>query len=135
MKMQTSLSCKQGGFTLIESLVALLIFSIIILGSGVALGRMLNVQKDMHVNFVITNLMQTRLQNALTNTSDVCSTIDQTQFSFAEKTYYLACATEEITVDNATIPWPVLAASATNLTTAQSCATGASHADCYVVGR
>lgn len=135
MKMQISLSCKQCGFTLVESLVALLIFSIVILGSGVALARILNVQKNMHADFVIANLMQTRLQNALTNNSDVCSSVDQTQFNFADKTYYLACATEQITVNSASIEWPILAASSVSLAAAQTCATGSFNSECYVVGR
>ena len=136
MKAQTSSLCDQGGFTLVESLVALLLFTIIILGSGVAVGRMMNVQKDMHVDFVVTNLMQTRLQNALSTNNDVCSTVDKSTFRFGQTDYHLACATEMIQVDASSIAWPVLAASSTDVNTARDCASGTQFdSSCYIVGR
>ena len=43
MKQQPLLSVSQGGFTLIESLIALLLFAIIVLGSSAAIKHMLSI--------------------------------------------------------------------------------------------
>lgn len=136
MKQPTSPLCKQHGFTLLESLIALIIFSIIILGSGTAVSRMLNVQKDMHVDFIIINLMQNKLQNALATTSagDVCNGINLDHFVLAKTTYYMGCANEKIEIDSTFVTWPVLAVS-TDQNTANACAEGSHDDRCYVVGR
>ena len=136
MKALTLPLCKQQGFTLLESLVALVIFSIIILGSGVATSRMLNVQKNMNVDFVILNMMQNKMQNALSSTtgSNVCNAINLDSFVLANTTYYMACGTEKIEIDSTVVEWPVLAVSAVS-SKATSCANGSADDSCYVVGR
>jgi prepilin-type N-terminal cleavage/methylation domain-containing protein len=136
MKKLALRSCNQSGFTLLESLIALLIFAIIILGSGLALSKMLNQQREMHVNFILINTMQTKLQNALNNTSatDICSSIDLNSIIVSQTTYYIGCSTEQIDINSTLIRWPVLAMSKTQ-SVVQSCAEGTDHTDCYVVGR
>lgn len=136
MKKQALRSCNQSGFTLLESLIALLIFSIIILGSGLALTKMLNQQREMHVNFILVNTMQAKLQNALNNTSttDICSSINLDNMLVSQTTYYLGCSTEQIDINSTLIRWPVLAASKTQ-SLVQPCAEGTDHTDCYIVGR
>ncbi len=138
MKAPTLKFFKQQGFTLLESLIALIIFSIIVLGSGVAISRMLNVQKDMNLNSIILNMMQTRLQNASTSstTGSICTSVDLTQFVLAGKTHHVGCSTETIGSGSSMISWPVLAVSNETQTIANNCASGTSqHISCYVVGR
>lgn len=137
MKAPISKFFNQQGFSLLESLIALLIFSIIVLGSGVAVSRMLNVQKDMNLNGIILNMMQTRLQNAATGSTSasICTTVDLTQFVLSGKTYHVGCNTETIGSGTSMIAWPVLAVSNETLAIASECASGTSHISCYVVGR
>lgn len=137
MNAQTSKFSNQHGFSLLESLIALLIFSMIVLGSGVAISRMLNVQKDMNLNNIILNTMQTRLQNASTGstTANVCSAVDLTQFVLAGKTYHVGCSTETIGSGASMIAWPILGVSHETLAIASACANGTAHISCYVVGR
>lgn len=137
MKQPISILSKQQGFTLIESLIALLIFSIIVMGSGAAISKMLHAQKDMHVNEIIINMMQSKLQNALTSTTpdNVCSSINLNSFELAKKNYFIGCATESIPVGTTAVKWPVLAVS-TDQVTANACAEGTTVSEtCYVVGR
>ena len=136
MKQLTLPSCKQQGFTLLEALVAIIIFSIIILGSGVATSRMLNVQKNMHVDFVILNMMQNKMQNALSSNADgnICNVMNLDSFQLADTTYYMACGKEKIEIDSTHVEWPVLAVSSTQ-STATECANGTTDASCYIVGR
>lgn len=137
MKLLTSPCSKQKGFTLIESLIALIIFSIIVMGSGAAISKMLTVQKNMNLDFLILNNMQEKLQSALNNNvgNNTCSATEfDKNIEIAGQTYYVACAVENIPVGTTTIEWPVLAVS-TNLATAQSCANGQLDSSCYVVGR
>lgn len=136
MKQQTSHSFKQAGFTLLETLIALLIFSIIVLGSATAISRMLYAQKDMQQSAVIIQLMQNKLQQALNRSGGhhVCEAVNKDSFIVAAETYYIACATERINVNTTAIEWPVLAVSK-NQTTAQACANGTANSSCYVVGR
>lgn len=137
MKLPTSPYSKQKGFTLIESLIALVIFSIIVMGSGAAISKMLTVQKNMNVDFLIINNMQEKLQSALNNDvgNSTCSAVEfDKNIEIAGQTYYVACAVETIPAGTTNIEWPVLAVS-TNLATAQSCATGQLDSSCYVVGR
>lgn len=136
MKMLNSPSFKQSGFTLIESLVALMIFSIIILGSAAAVSYMLKLQKEMQVNSIIINTIQNKLQNALNTpaSASLCSSIDLNSFSLAQQTYHMACATEKIDINGIPVEWPVLAVS-TQKNIAQSCAEGTLSSDCYIVGK
>lgn len=136
MNLPTLPLCKQNGFSLLESLIALAIFSIIVLGSSVAVSRMLSMQNEMNVDFVLINMMQTKLQNSLNSSSanGVCNSIDLNSFIFAGKRYYMACAYEEINIENTKVKWPVLAVS-DQQNQAQSCANGTPNATCYVVGR
>lgn len=137
MKLPTSHYSEQNGFTLLESLIALVIFSIIVMGSGAAISKMLTVQKNMNIDFLVINQMQEKLQSALNNDvgSSTCSAAEFDQnIEIAGQTYYVACAIENIPVGTTHIEWPVLAVS-TNLATAQSCANGQLDNSCYVVGR
>ncbi|RKG52370.1 type II secretion system protein [Acinetobacter cumulans] len=136
MKQQKSKFYNQHGFTLLESLIGLLVFSIVILGSGAAISKMLVSQKDLNSNFIIINVMQTKLQNALSSSSgsNICDSINKDSFVLASKTYYTACASEKITLNDSEIEWPVLAVS-TSQTEAQTCADGTVSDNCYIVGR
>lgn len=128
---------KVRGFTLIESLIALLIFSIIVLGSGIALQQMLIVQKDIGQNYVLLNAMQNRLQNALNHgvSNDLCTSVDLTSLIVNHTTFYFACSTEIMNEIGTATYWPILTASP-DLKSAQDCA---AHPDtpntCYIVGR
>lgn len=137
MKARRSLYCKQHGATLIEVLVALILFSIIIVGSGTLLTQMLRTQKQMQVQSVIINLMQTRLQDALGSpgSTNVCTAIAKTTFSLDSKTFYIGCATETIIKDTVSTTWPVLAASTVSQDDANACANGTLTNTCYVVGK
>lgn len=136
MKQLTSISYKEQGFTLLESLVGLMLFSIVILGSGAAISKMLTAQKDLNTNFIIINMMQSKLQNALnnTNTGSVCTAVNKDSFVLAGKTYYTACSIEKINMGATETEWPVLAVS-TTLAEAQTCANGTASDNCYMVGR
>lgn len=136
MNQPTLASSKERGFSLLESLIGLLLFSIVILGSGAAVSKMLTAQKDMNTSFIIINLLQSKLQNALntTSTANTCATINKDSFALGGTTYYVACATEKITVNASQTEWPVLAVS-TSQASAQSCADGTASDSCYVVGR
>lgn len=137
MKSPTSKFFNQHGFSLLESLIALLIFSMIVMGSGVAISRMLNVQKEMNLNSVILNMMQTRLQNASNSstTTNICNSVDVSQFSLGGQPYYVGCSTDTIGSGTGMIAWPILAVSAKSQVIATGCASGTSHISCYIVGR
>lgn len=137
MKQHSSKFFKQQGFTLLECLVALMIFSIIILGSSTAISRMLSMQKDMNLNAIILNTIQTRLQNASNSgiNSNICSSINLNEFVIANKTYYIGCASESMPIVDNSVAWPIVAVSDEDQATATSCASGTMHASCYVVGR
>ena len=138
MNMPKYKSTKQQGFTLLESLVALAIFSIVVLGSGLVMSRMLHVQKNMYVDDIIINEMQNRLQNSMISSGaqQACQSAALKQnIQIDGQSYYVGCATEEIRVsESAVVEWPVLAVSH-NAAHAQACATGIQHRSCYVVGR
>jgi prepilin-type N-terminal cleavage/methylation domain-containing protein len=129
---------KQQGFTLLESLIALVIFSIVMFGSGLVISRMINIQKEMNIGDLITSELQSRLQNstAITGANEICNSPKLVENIYLEGiTYYVRCATEEIkTSANAVTKWPVLAVSQ-DQAQAQACATGIQHASCYVVGK
>lgn len=131
-------STKQQGFTLLESLVALVIFSIVMFGSGLVISRMLNVQKEMNVDEIIISELQSRLQNTMSvaDSNEICAMPELTQNLQLEGIiYHVRCSTEEIKMaSNVVTKWPVLAVSK-NAAEAQDCAAGGYHASCYVVGR
>lgn len=131
----------EQGFTLLEALVGLIMFSIILLGSGMVMNYMLKSQKDMQVNAIVIDQMQARVQGAVGAPSTgasagICSSIDKSAFMAASKTFYIGCATETIPVNSSTIYWPVLAASSVSQEAANKCADGSAlTADCYIVGK
>ena len=137
MKKYKSPLTSQQGFTLLESLVALLIFSIVVFGSGLAISRMLNVQKDMNMDYIIINEMQNKLQNTViaTGSNNVCDAPSLKQnIQLNGKTYYVACGTEKITVSGSIVEWPVLAVSL-DAGQAQGCVDGILSSSCYIVGK
>ncbi|MBB4836724.1 type II secretion system protein [Acinetobacter schindleri] len=138
MKQQPLLSVSQGGFTLIESLIALLLFAIIVLGSSAAIKHMLSIQKDMNISFIVVNEMQNRLQGAhdKTDVINVCDRVLTTPYEInSSQKYYFGCSTKKISAETKTIEWPVLAVSTTSATVATNCAKGIIDPTCYVVGR
>lgn len=136
MKQPTLALSKQAGFTLLESLIALIVFSIVVLGSAAAISRMLHSQRDMQQSAVIIQLMQNKLQQALNRSggNHVCESVNKDNFVVAAKTYYIACGTERINVNATVIEWPVLAVS-DDQEKARACAVGTVDAACYIVGR
>lgn len=136
MKQLTLVSSKQAGFTLLESLIALVIFSIVVLGSATSISHMLHTQKDMKQSAVIINLMQNKLQKALNRTggSQVCDAVNKDSFQVAQQTFYIACSTERVRVDSTTVDWPVLAVSTTQQN-ADTCAQSGDVSNCYVLGK
>lgn len=140
MKMHKSKLTNQSGFTLIESLVSLVIFSITVLGSGLAISRMITVQKDMNIDYIVINEMQNKLQIAMQTSgspapASLCLSPSLTSnITVASQTFYVSCGTEKIQVDSTTIEWPILAAS-TNQAAANTCSQGSSSESCFVVGR
>ena len=152
MKLQKSSFAKQQGFTLIESLVALVLFAIIVLGSSAAIKHMLNSQRDMNVSFVVINELQKRLQLAQdkSDISNICNRINTTSFSInTDLTYYISCKASSIPVGSIDVQWPVLAASSISQNVADSCLSHtyrevdsstltvderAPHYSCYIVG-
>lgn len=136
--MQKSSFANQQGFTLLESLIALGLFAIIVLGSSAAIKHMLSTQRDMNISFVVINEMQKRLQQAQdkTHLGNICDRVNTTAFSVNDQlTYYFGCATTSMTVGSVDIEWPVLAASSLSQATAQSCAANNVHYSCYIVGK
>lgn len=128
---------KHRGFSLLEALVGLFLFTIIFMGSSMTIKHMLASQKNLNISFIITNTMQARLQSALEypGTGNLCDVIDQNSFSLNGTTYYTECAVETITLSpTSTVDWPILAVSSIQAD-AQSCAAGAITDSCYIVGR
>ncbi len=139
MMKSKSISFKQQGFTLLEALIALVVFSIIILGSGTVLSRMLHTQKDIHVQSIIINQMQARLQGAVVNntpTSGLCGAINKDSILIDGHTYYVGCGIEQIVKNGIVTEWPVLAISSTSQESSDRCADGTNiTTDCYIVGK
>ncbi|MQW93168.1 prepilin-type N-terminal cleavage/methylation domain-containing protein [Acinetobacter wanghuae] len=135
MKQPLSLFAKQRGVTLVESLISLLLFSIIVLGSGAAIKSMITTQKDMNIGFIIVNEMQNRLQAAQTQTSvaNLCSRISTATKSIGNTTYYFKCFTQRMSTDW-TVEMPILVASQ-KADVLDSCITNGPDPSCYVVGR
>lgn len=152
MKVQKSLFAKQQGFTLIESLVALILFSIIVIGSSGAIKYMLNTQRDMNLSHVVINELQKRLQQAQdkSDISNICNRVNTTAFSInTDLTYYISCKPSSLPVGGVNIEWPVLAASSISQSVSESCLSHtyrqvdsstltaeqrAPHYSCYIVG-
>lgn len=152
MKVQKSSFAKQQGFTLIESLVALVLFSIIVLGSSAAIKQMFSSQRDMNLSFIVINELQKRLQQAQdkSDVNDICNRINTTSFNInTDLTYYISCKASSIPVGSVDIQWPVLAASSISQSVADSCLSDsyrqldsaaltvdqrAPHYSCYIVG-
>lgn len=146
MKQQMSIYSRQQGFTLLEALIALIILSIVVIGSGVALNQMLKTQRASYVDGIIIDQMQARLQGAIGNpssTTNLCGSIDTSVIPIDGQNYAVGCATQPITVNGATINWPVLAAvteSAAGAGDAQARANGCANGsailtECYIVGK
>jgi|LSQX01.3.fsa_nt_gb prepilin-type N-terminal cleavage/methylation domain-containing protein len=128
---------RQQGFSLLEVLVALILFSIIIIGSSKVIGHMMYAQKDMHVHGIVIDQLQARIQGVVStaNNTDVCSAINKEPFDVDNAEYFIGCSTNKILIDEHAIDWPVLAASSKGKSTAESCAaTKQAGSDCYIVG-
>lgn len=142
MRKQTLMSSKQQGFTLLEALVALIIFSVIVVGSGVVLNWILKTQTNAYINGIIIDQMQARLQGAIVSplsASNPCNSIDKTPFSVDGQTYHISCDIQPIAVNSTTINWPILAVSTTQ-DSADACASAVvtntpPDLTCYIVGQ
>lgn len=145
MKKHNFKSISQQGFTLLESLVGLVIFSIIICGSGLAISKMLKTQSNMNIDNIIINELQSRLQIAqqMDATANLCeATAFKTNIEFKGKIYFVACAIFSTDIEAlksmsnpSKISWPVLTASAKSKAVAEQCAQGEADSSCYTVGR
>ncbi|MFY9179292.1 MAG: type II secretion system protein [Venatoribacter sp.] len=140
MKAQQLPLFKQQGVTLIESLVAFLIFALVLLANGSLLKDMLKVQGNSNEQMVVIDTLQERLHASANNpnAANMCAatSVDTTDFTLGSKTYHVACAI--VNEDNGAgfvVEFPVLAASATSAANAQQCASGTYSDDCFVVGR
>lgn len=146
MKAQPSISSKQRGFTLMETLVAMVLFAIVVLGSVAAIKWMLRAQGNSLINSTIISEMQNRLQTAPPTAAtcpDSLSTTSTTGIEIGKTNYYIGCAIRETTMpSNSTvkIKWYVLGADTTQAK-ANQCASDAADssktpsADCYIVGK
>ena len=135
---------EQRGFTLIEALIALLIFAFVVAGAALTMKHLLRTQKDVHVSSIVLDLMQERLQGVVGNPSaasgDICDSINKNAFEVAGEDFYLGCHSQitTVTVDTGVtvdLKWPVLSASNTSQAEATGCADGSDIKDtCYMVG-
>ncbi|EZQ01310.1 type II secretion system protein [Acinetobacter sp. Ver3] len=135
----------QQGFTLLESLVGLLIFSIIVFGSGLAISKMINSQRNMNIDNILINELQNKLQVAeqTETTANICEAeIFKSNIELNGTTYFVACSllsTEIEALKGSANPsqmtWPVLAASRESKAVAEQCAQGDLVTSCYRVGR
>ena len=140
-----SKSINQQGFTLLESLVGILIFSIIVFGSGLAISKMLNTQRSMNIDNILINELQNKLQVAeqTAAATNICDAdVFKTNVEINNTTYFVACTlfSTEIealkgSANSSQISWPVIAASYESKAIAQQCAQGALSSSCYRVGR
>ena len=137
MKSSISSFYNQKGFSLLEVLIALVIFSIVILGTSQVMNHMLKSQKEINIQSIILGQLQARIQGAVehSQSNDVCSSINQEAFEVNGEEYFVACGVNEIVTDNYVIEWPVLAASSKGEEAAELCATLKELTDdCYMVG-
>lgn len=135
VKNQKLMLSKTRAFSLIETLVGLLIFAIVLLANGKALNTFLKLQTESNIQLIVIDVMQSRLQKAVVSaTADPCDGVTLDEFAIHGTTYYIACVVETINKNGAIAKWPVLAVGNTE-SHAQSCAAGTETASCYVVGR
>lgn len=135
---------KQRGFTLIEALIALLIFAFVVAGAALTMKHLLRTQKDVHVSSIVLDQMQERLQGVVGNPSaasgNICASINKDKFKVAGEDFYIGCAVATAPVPvasgvNVDLKWPVLSASNTSQAEATGCADGSDIKDtCYMVG-
>lgn len=125
MKNSSSNFYNQQGFSLLEILVALVIFSIVVLGTGKIMNYILKTQKNIHVQSIVLDQLQARIQGVFESnvSADVCDSINQSSFEVDGKEYHIGCGVNEIVVGSYVIEWPVLAASAEGKEIAELCAT------------
>ena len=138
--MMKSMPSKQRGFTLLEALVALVIFAMVILGRGMVMKYLLKTQKDIHVSPIVLDQMQERMQGVLGNPSsasgNICDSINKNSFVLDGQTFYLGCHVETDSSSGVDIKWPILAASSTSQAEADGCADGSAlKVGCYVIGK
>jgi|GEM_PF-4060952 len=132
---------KQTGFTVIEVVVSMVIFTVIVIGSGMLMKHSLNVQKEMNRSTFISNYMQERLrliENAASE-ADICTQILAIgSFPFDGAVLHIGCAIELVEITNAagtiSTGWPVIAV-ASSQAIAQACAEGTDADECYIIGR
>ncbi len=137
MKSSISSFYNQKGFSLLEVLIALVIFSIVILGTSQVMNHMLKSQKEINIQSIILGQLQARIQGAVehSQSNDVCSSINQEAFEVNGEEYFVACGVNEIVTGNYVIEWPVLAASSKGEEAAELCAILKELTDdCYMVG-
>lgn len=145
MKKLLSISSNQRGFTLIETMVAMVIFAIVVLGSVAAIKWILRSQGDSLVNSTIINEMQNRLQRASAPTGSDCPSSLSTSsgIPIGLVNYYIGCAIMETPLPSDSsikIKWYVLGADTTQAK-ANQCASDAvdstktPSSDCYIVGK
>lgn len=135
------MSFKKAGFTLVETLVTLVIFTIILLASGKVLSNMLKLQTESNIQLTVIDILQSRLQeSAIVPTgANVCSsaalTADITiKIKNVDTIYYVACEREKMVKDGVEVEWPVLGAS-TDQNQVNDCAKGIASDGCFIVGR
>lgn len=127
----------QKGFSLLEVLIALIISSIVILGTSTMMNYILKSQKEISIQSIIINQLQARIQGVFkyTISGDVCNSINQEAFEVNGKTYYIGCDVNKIVTGSYVTAWPVLAASLEGEDAAELCATSKKLTDdCYMVG-
>lgn len=131
------MSFKTNGFTLIEVLVTIVIFTIVLVASGQVLSTMLKLQAEANVQMIVVDVLQSRLQEAtiVAVGTNVCDGVDLTTISIKDADFYVACVKDKLEKDDVVIEWPVLGASATSASQAENCASGLSTDNCFVVGR
>lgn len=137
MRISTSNFYNQKGFSLLEVLIALVIFSIVILGTIKMMNHILKSQKEISIQSIIFDQLQARIQGVFEYnlSSDVCSSINQEKFEVNGEEYYIGCGVNEIATGSYVIEWPVLATSLNGKEAAELCATSKELTDdCYMVG-
>lgn len=130
---------KQHGFSLIEVLISLVIFSVVLLGSSQTMGYVLKSQATMQLQAKVINELQIRLENVDYESrseenadTGICSFIKTSSFNVAEKLYYINCYEVEIKKDEKVLNTrPVLTASSTD---AQCLINGTPNANCFILG-
>lgn len=127
----------QKGISLIEALVAFLIFSLVLLANGTLLSGMFKSKKESNIQSIIVDILQERLQSTSVDPDAIslCANILGNNISLGGKQYYVACTVLTKQENGVTVQWPVLAASGVSASNAQQCSSGNITDDCFVVGR